>query len=240
MHHSYGAALIHGNGQTRIPAHESPGSGQVKSRAHLYPTTEVDSHPPRIAVYSDAVSDKRPVTDQDLTSLLDDARSDDAAAQRSRRRWLLQQAQSDARLSGLLLQAFEHGQTVTVNTTTGTSHTGRVAHVGPDFCALRTAAATTLVRLEAVATLVPGAGVDPPAAADHRAPPAVGPNFIESLAEQAADRPPVTLELRGQTHPVRGTLVGVGTDVATVELSGRGVVYVSLPSVAAVSFLGPG
>ena len=180
-----------------------------------------------------------PVTDRDLASLLDDARGAEAATQRTRQRWLRQQAQGDARLCGVLLHATEHGHDVAIATVAGGSHSGTLAGVGPDFCTLHAASRTTLITLAAVATVVPGAGVAALPATDHREPPE-GTNFAEALAERAEDRPVVLMEVAGRGEPLRGVLVAVGTDVASVETDGRGIVYVSLASLAAVSFLASG
>lgn len=158
--------------------------------------------------------DERPVTDHDLASLLDEARGAEAAAQRSRQRWLRQQTQSDARLSGLLLGAAERSASVSIRTTAGRTYAGKVAGVGSDFCTIRAAAVTSLVRLDALGSILPGSDADAGPATDPREPPS-GTNFVEILAERAADRPVALVEVRGHDEVLRGALVAVGADVAT-------------------------
>ncbi|MPZ74848.1 MAG: hypothetical protein GEU74_16825 [Nitriliruptorales bacterium] len=184
--------------------------------------------------------DEPPVTDRELASLLDEAHGEQAAAQRSRRRWLRQQAQADARLTGVLLNASEARHVTTIRTTNGEAYTGTVLAVGQDFCAVGTGRATTYVRLAAASVVLPDAAVVAAGAADHRAGP-LDTTFSEALAERATQRPAVAVEFQGPAPTVRGILAAVGFDVATLETEGRaGVAYVSLGSVAAVSFLASG
>ena len=179
-------------------------------------------------------------SDADLTRLVDETRGDDAARDRSRQRWLRQQALSDARLDDVLQASAEQHHNVTLRLVSGSAYTGTVDQLGKDFCAVTTAAGHALVRLSAIAVVLP----DPSLAA---VPPSGGPvsrahlNFIEALGEYAEDRPPVMLGLLGAPERVRGTLVAVGGDVATLEINERAsLAYVSLGSVTDASFLASG
>jgi hypothetical protein len=176
-------------------------------------------------------------SDAELTHLLDEARGDAAARERTRRRWLHQQALEGARLDGLLHAAAEQHQVVTLRLQSGRAHTGTIEQLGVDFCVMATTAGRALVRLEAIAVVVPDPSLSAVPAADSRAASA-HQNFAEALADHAEDRPRVILGLFGGTESVRGALVAVGADVATVEINERGsLAYVSLSSVADASFL---
>ena len=179
-------------------------------------------------------------SDEELRRLLDEARGDDAARDRSRQRWLRQQALSDARLDDVLQASAEQHQNVTLRLLSGGAYTGTVDQLGEDFCALTTATGHALVRLGAIAVVLP----DPSLAA---VPPSGGRiarahlNFAEALDEYAEDRPTVVLGVLGQPERVRGTLVAVGADLATLELRERAsLAYVSLGSVTDASFLASG
>jgi hypothetical protein len=179
-------------------------------------------------------------SDADLTRLLDETRGDDAARDRSRRRWLQQQALSDARVDDVLAAAAEQHQNVTLRLQSGAASTGTVDRLGEDFCTLATATGHALVRLDAIAVVLP----DPSLAA---VPPSGGRvarahlNFVEALGEHAEDRPTVALGVLGAAERVRGTLLAVGADVATLELGERAsLAYVSLSAVTDASFLASG
>lgn len=187
------------------------------------------------------VTDPETPTDADLTRLVDDARGDDAVRQRSRQRWLQQQALEEARLSGVLLAAAEERQSVVLRATSGRSHIGLVAAVGKDFCVIVTASGTqTFVRLSAVVLVQPDAALQPVPAADARHAP-LDLTLHEALAGRAPERPDVAVVSLGQPDAVVGRLVAVGTDVATLEIDERRrVAYLSLPSVTEVAFLASG
>lgn len=173
--------------------------------------------------------------------MLDEARRSDAARERTRRRWLAHQAAADATLLGVLADAGDHGDTVSITTTAGRAHVGRVAAMAVDAVVVRTAAGHEVwIRGDAIATVRPDAtrraGVGD---TDRHAVTATG--LAQALADRAADHPRVALAALGGGPPVSGRLHAVGTDVATLHLDGgKGVVYVSLASAVEVSFLGSG
>ena len=181
-----------------------------------------------------------PPTDADLAALLDDERAQQAARDRAARRWLQQQALEEAQLSGVLLGAAEHHHVLTLQTTSGRTHTGTVTAVGSDFCGIRTADAEVYVRLSAIAVLQPDRAIEAlPAGDDRRGP--LGLTFNESLAGRAPDRPDVALVCAGQPRSIPGRLLAVGTDVASLEVDDRRTIaYVSLASVTEVSLRASG
>ena len=179
--------------------------------------------------------DVEPPSDADLAGLLDDERGRASAQERTRQRWLRRQALEEARLSGVLLSAAEHHADVTIRTTAGRSHHGRVELVAGDFCGLRTAAAAVYLRLAAITVVQPERSVQALPAADQRAA-AVGTTLQEFLADLAPDHPDVGLVCVGEPLPVSGRLLAVGADVVTLEMDQRrSLIYVALPSLTEVS-----
>ena len=183
------------------------------------------------------MTDSTGPSDADLTRLLDETRGDDAAADRSRQRWLRQQALSDARLDGVLQASAEQHQNVTLRLVSGGAYTGTVDQLGEDFCTVTTATGHALVRLGAIVVVLPDPSLAVVAPTGGRVARA-HLNFVEALGEYAEDRPAVVLGLLGQAEKARGTLLAVGADVATLEINERGsLAYVSLGSVTDASFL---
>ena len=178
-----------------------------------------------------AVSNDEP-TDADFADLLDDARSASAASSRTSRRWLRQQALEEARLTGVLLGAAEHGDTLTIRTTSGRTHTGAVQVVGGDFCALRAGTGDVVyIRTDAITVVQPDRGIAAVPASDGRAG-AVSRTLVEELADRAGEQPDVSIVSTGQRDAVPGRLLAVGVDVATLEVDQkRGLAYVALASV---------
>ncbi|MHB1930088.1 MAG: hypothetical protein ACYCUG_11845, partial [Acidimicrobiales bacterium] len=147
-----------------------------------------------------------------LTGWAADSRAREAAAERARERWLRQQAQEAATWLGVLVDLAEHGLDVTL-TLDGRSVTGTLAGVGEDLCVVAHAGGTTLVALAHVRAVraAQGSWV---AGSDRR--PALRIGFPDALAALAAERSPVAMALIGGSE-VRGALVAVGTDVATLR-----------------------
>ena len=180
-------------------------------------------------------------SDADLTALLDAERGAQAARERSNERWLRQAALEDARLTGLLLDAAEQHLSVTIATTSGRRHVGRVITVGEDCCGMLTAGGTrTYLRTAALTVMQHDRLLRPlPAAADR--PAAVATTFVDVLADLSHDQPVVACVNQGAPDAVVGRLLAVGVDVATIEVDERrSVAYVALDSVTEVSFLASG
>jgi hypothetical protein len=181
-----------------------------------------------------------------------DARAGEAAGARVRERWLRAQAEEGASLAGLLLALAERREVVLLITTAALAHRGAVTGVGEDFVALEVpAGTTTLVALAAVASVraVEGARrFSTPATGHGRADdgaggggggPSLGVHLGDVLAQAAGQRPRISVQ--AGTTSVVGDLRAVGADVLTLRADGAaGLVYVSLPSLSAVSFLASG
>jgi hypothetical protein len=153
----------------------------------------------------------------ELLAAVAEDRVREAAAARWRTRWLVQQAEEEGTLVGVLADLAEHAQTVVCVTTAGRRHVGQLHALGADFVALRGALGNTLfVALAALGHVrtQPGAGVvsgDRPVRLERR--------LAEVLAELSADRPDVVVGTG--VAEVRGELRTVGRDVVMLRLDGR-------------------
>lgn len=177
----------------------------------------------------------------DLAMWTADLRAHDAAESRIRERWLRQQAEEDARFSGLALDLAEAGSGVSLGLTSGRTLHGHIATVAADFCVLRhDGRAVTLLAFSAIATLRPEPGAPSEAAASRRVA-QVEAHLDDVLVGLAVERPRVRLVVAGAAEAVAGELRSVGSDVVTIRLgnNGRaGTVYVQLGSVREVTLLG--
>lgn len=176
-----------------------------------------------------------------LRRLLDDARAADDAGERTRRRWLRQQVEEEARAAGVLSTLSERGARVLLTLTTGRRHEGRIVGLGRDVCALETAKGGRVwVRLDAIAVVRPEGALEHAPAGDARAR-SDDLDFAQVLARLAEDRPTVQLGFRDDLAALTGELRSVGADVATLwEGQRRTPCYVMLPSVTEVSLFGSG
>jgi hypothetical protein len=179
--------------------------------------------------------------DRELTELVDETRLAQAGAERSRERWLRQQAAEEARLSGLLLDAAERGTVLTVRTRAGRVHRGRVLTVGRDFCGLEaTGGDELLVRFEAIVVMRPDPSTRATVPQDRRVAP-LDLSLAELLVQLAPDQPQVALVLDGDREGISGRLLAVGVDVVTVATAPRTtLVYVTLSSVLEASLRASG
>lgn len=172
-----------------------------------------------------------------------EARAQDAIDARVRERWLRHQAQEEAAFGGLLHDLAEREVVVVVTTTGGRHHTGRVAAVGSDFAAVRTAGdRTTLVALDALAAVrVASTGPAPsPHAASERSSRSLSVTMADVIAHAVARRPRV--QVHAGAASVTGELASVGADVVTVSTDGDRPrpAYVRLPSISEISLLDSG
>ena len=180
-----------------------------------------------------------PAWDDAFTARLDrwvaDARIGEAALQRSRERWLLEMAEQEATLAGVLVDLAERRVPVTLQLRGGGTHHGVIRVVGADFVDLELRShADVLLALSAIGVVRPAPGVDP----------TLGDRMIgtdlrlaDVLAELAADRAQVALTIAGSTgHAVVGVLRSVGHDVAALQpdSEARSTVYVALSAVTQV------
>lgn len=180
--------------------------------------------------YSDRVSDQP--SDADLTGLLDEARRSQAASSRTTERWLRQQAFEEARLTGVLRNAAERHDIVTVRTSSGRSHTGQVRLIGGDFCLVETAGGERVyIRTDAITVVQPDRRSAAGPASDDRGG-TVDTTLVEELADQAGEEPDAVFVCAGSPDALTGRLIAVGMDLATLEVDQqRRVAYVALASV---------
>jgi hypothetical protein len=179
-----------------------------------------------------------------------DARAGEAAGARVRERWLRAQAEEGASLAGLLLAMAERREVVLLTTTAAQAHRGAVTGLGEDFVALEVpAGTTTLVALAAVASVravegarrssAPATGHGRADGAGEGGGPSLGVHLGDVLAQAAGQRPRISVQ--AGTTSVVGDLRAAGADVLTLRPDGgAGLVYVSLASLSAVSFLASG
>ncbi|MEQ8839434.1 MAG: hypothetical protein RIB98_00485 [Acidimicrobiales bacterium] len=149
-----------------------------------------------------------------LSAWLAEGRVDDAAAERTRQRWLERQAAADATVAGVLLDLAERGSPVTVRTLGGRTARGRVAALGVDFVAVREPSrGDVVIPTGRVATVRTAPGEDP-TVGDR--PPTLDVALVDALVELAVDRPPVLVSVAGDE--LRGDLHSAGTDVIALRL----------------------
>jgi hypothetical protein len=168
-----------------------------------------------------------------------DERARDAASQRTRERWLRQQAQEAATLVDILVDLAEARSRAAISVGGGFADVhGRVVGVGNDFVVVEHQGAATLVALHAVEALRPdaGQGDDPialaaPSGGERRA--VIEVNLLAALAALAAHRSPVRLRLAGG-GTLSAELRGVGVDVVMLASpTPRRTVYIPLTAILA-------
>lgn len=189
------------------------------------PSRFVDPKPPPEPVRLGAGADAG-----DLDRWVSTGRVEEAAAERSRRRWLERQAREDLTIRGVLRELAEHGGAVSVHTTGGSMLAGTVATVGADFVTLACDPGTrVIVGLSAVAALHTGITPGP----DERVLPERA-TLAATLAELAVERPEVVVRAGGDD--IRGALVAGGRDLVTIRPAGEAPMLVHV-AMAAVDHL---
>jgi hypothetical protein len=177
-----------------------------------------------------------------------EARVDEAARQRTRERWLLQQAEEGGRFTGVLCDLAERGTAVAVRTRAGRQHRGRVLAVGDDFVAVDTGSSgaadgtdgsgAAFVALAAVSSVrvMPGSATAPTGDRAVR----TGLRLAEVLAGLAAERERVRIVALDGGDAIAGSLRSVGLDVAVVRLDGRdpATAYVPIPAITELTLPG--
>jgi hypothetical protein len=164
-----------------------------------------------------------------------EARVDDAARQRTRERWLRQQAEEGGTLAGVLCDLGERGTAVAVRTRAGRQHQGRIRAVGDDFVAVSPdpdRSGPVFVALDAVSSVrvMPGPGSAPTGDRAVR----TGLRLSEVLAGLAAERERALIVALDGEDAVAGSLRSVGRDVVVVRLDGPepATAYVPIAAVA--------
>jgi hypothetical protein len=175
--------------------------------------------------------------DGELDAWAAGARAQDAAAARTRRRWLRQQAHEQSDFTSLLIDVCERAATTTVITTGGRAHRGRITNVGRDCVVLVTTGGRTVVlATHAVAAVRPDGERTVTLALDPRRPEPL--SLAEIVRARAIDRPMVTVHLAGGREPLVGELQACGIDVVALLLAGEppAPAYLRLASVSEMSF----
>lgn len=160
---------------------------------------------------------------------------DEAAAARSRERWLRQAAGEEASFAGVLIDLAERGSPVVAAGVGGRRHRGVVVAVGSDFVALRTPVGRdVLLAVAAIGALRPEGGAD--ASAGDRVV-RVELDLAGALATLVPDRPRLFVVPRSGDDGVAGTLRAVGRDVVVLrtDAAPAATVYVPVAAVAEVS-----
>lgn len=164
-----------------------------------------------------------------LDAWVAEARVDEAARARGRERWMLELAEQEATLGGVLLERAERAEPVVVRTLAGRTHQGEVDLVGADFVALRVVEGVLLVPQAAIALVRGAPGRTGP----------VGAQGLRSevylgavLRELAADREAVLVVLADGAEAVRGVLQGAGDDVLALRVDGDPPARVHVPLAA--------
>jgi hypothetical protein len=157
------------------------------------------------------------------------------AAERSRERWLRQQALDGITLSGILVDLAERGAKVALQTTNRLLR-GRLIGTGQDLAVLEDQRCATIVNLAALVSVdtlgTPSSHGTP--LLGHRTP-VLPLRFTDALVTLAAEILPVRLHLPGED--VLGDLMAAGEDVVVLRLSSssRRYRYVNLTRVEACS-----
>ena len=199
-------------------------------------TSEIDTpaaHGATLPVPWGPVDDEQPIIDADGASpdhWLAEQRLDQAIAERGRTRSMAQQQRELATFAGLCVDLAERGHEVALATAAGHLHRGRVTSVGRDVIALSTTAGVVWVRASAIRWLRTDPHLDLLPAGDRRD---SGADLVSALVDLQARRSEVSVSMDGIAESVRGELVNVGSDVATVRTS-AGLVHLPVQSISEV------
>lgn len=174
-----------------------------------------------------------------LAAWLAEVVADDAAQQRSRLRWLEQQAAEEGTFIGVLTDLAERGRPVVVHLTNGRIHRGTLTLIGTDVVGVSTAGGRdVLLRQTAIASVrtLPG---EPVTIGDRHIVSDVA--MIEAMSALAEHRARVHLIGSDPSQAVTGELRAVGRDVVTVRLDGAGgTAYIAVASLVELSLFESG
>jgi len=182
----------------------------------------------------------RPPEPDPFVELTDRAALRDAVAARGRERDRRGRAVEVATWQGTMRDLAEREEHVVVRTAGDLVHRGVLLAVGIDHVALRLANATTvLLAADTLRSVRPEPGSVAPVAMGDRER-SQDRTLVEALARVLEDEPELVLGLRETVDPVSGTIVGLGEDIVTVRMSGRGRPIVYLPVAAIREIVVPG
>lgn len=174
-----------------------------------------------------------------LAAWLAEVVADDAAAQRSRLRWLEQQAAEEGTFIGVLTDLAERDRPVVLQLANGRTHRGTLTMIGADVVGLSTAGGRdVLLRQSAIASVrtLPG---EPVTVGDRHIVSDV--SLSEAMSALAEHRARVHLIGSDPTQAVTGELRAVGRDVVTVRLDGAGgTAYVAVAALVELSLFESG
>lgn len=166
------------------------------------------------------MSDRRgmqsPVSRDPHVDLLDDARTDEAVADRARRRLLAEAEDLDATFHATLRAAAATGAAVLADTTVGRSVRGRIEAVGATHVVVRDAAATSYARIDQLTAVRALAGGPPVRATPDDGAGGRPAPLVDVLAGLAHERTRIDAHLVGGST-ARGAVRRVGTDVLTLR-----------------------
>lgn len=172
-----------------------------------------------------------------------EARVDDAALRRARERWLLEVAEQEATLAGVLADLAERGGPLTLYGRGTRRHHGRLRMLGLDFVVVELPSGTdVLMAIDSVTSVRTAPAVElaigdenGPIRRDADGNVAIGLRMHDVLAELAADRERVVL-VTADGETLTGQLRSVGHDVAVLRTDAepRATAYVALTAVAEV------
>jgi hypothetical protein len=145
-----------------------------------------------------------------------EARVDAAVQERSAERWLRQQAEEEATLTGILVDLAEWQTEVAITTTSGRLHCGRIHQVGVDFVQVVVpGAGPVLVSTAVISSVRTRPGV-PPVTGDRVVAPQV--RLVERIIGMAEERERAMFVPLDGRSPVCGTVRSVGQDVLVIRL----------------------
>jgi len=152
--------------------------------------------------------------------------ADAAATERTRQRWLEQQAAESATLTGLLVELGEVGAPFVISLIGGRRLSVRVTAVGADVVACeQREGQRLLVRCSAIAAVRPSARRRHLGDRHH----ASTVNFEDAIGLAAADRPDAQLLDAAGDPSLSGRLMSASGDLLVVRLDGEGSGHVHVP-----------
>jgi len=185
--------------------------------------------------------------DADLAVLIGDAHAVAATEARIRERHLRDAAAGDATLLGVLLDVAERRQPVSLRSRSGRTVQGWVVVVASDAVVVEGGGGLlTYLRVASLATVRPATGPLAPKSgrsdeAGNRRPPRAT-SFAALIADLAADRPRVALDVEGEGGLLTGELRSVGVDLLRLRLDGDPPVttHVALAQLSGLAVLASG
>jgi hypothetical protein len=162
-----------------------------------------------------------------------EARIEEAALRRSRERWLLEVAEQEATLVGVLIDLAEQHADVSI-AANGRRHHGVIAAIGVDFVAVRVVAGADVLIATAAVSVVRTTSAVGAAVGDRVV--STELRLTDVLVELAADRERVRIVTAGG-ESVAGTLRSVGHDVVVLRTDGQppGTAYVPRDAIVEVT-----